>query len=424
MKVLIVDDAPSNLKLLRAVLEAEGVEVAEAADGVQALEVLDHGTIDAIISDILMPRMDGCRLCQEVRKSDRWWKTPFVFYTGTYTSASDEKLCHDLGGDKYLRKPASAKALLAALKEASQIARNRPRNGPGLPSESDVLKEYSAQLVAKLEEKNEELARRTEELELARADLEKTNRELESRVQQRTAELKLSNQELESFSYSVSHDLRAPLRHIVSYIDLLAENCAGQLSDVNRQHFEAIRISAGRMTGMINALLELASVTRAKIRRRPVQLSALANEVCAELRESAPDRPVKMEITPDLKAYGDERLLRIVLVNLLGNAWKYSRKRTDARIEFGKITGLSEDTFYVRDNGAGFDMAYADKLFGAFQRLHSESEFEGLGIGLATVKRIIQRHDGKIRAESIPHQGSTFYFTLGEGAPHRALAAA
>jgi hypothetical protein len=424
MKVLIVDDAPSNLRLLRAVLEGENFEVVEAPDGLHALDVLEHEAVDAIISDILMPRMDGYRLCQELRKSERWWGMPFLFYTASYTAPSDEKLCYDLGGDKYLRKPAPVKALLAALSEATQAARNRPRARAGLPSEADVLKEYSAQLVAKLEQKNEELAKRTEQLEQAQAELEKTNQELESRVQQRTAELKVSNQELESFSYSVSHDLRAPLRHIAGYIDILFESCSSQLGETNLHYLDTIRGSAGRMSGMIDALLDLARITRVKINRRPVELSALAGEVCAELQESSPDRVVKLEIAPDLKANGDERLLRIVLVNLLGNAWKYSRNRADARIEFGRMAGVGEDTFYVRDNGAGFDMAYADKLFGAFQRLHSDSEFEGIGIGLATVKRIIRRHNGKIRAESINHQGATFYFTLGDGEQDRSLAAA
>jgi len=424
MKVLIVDDIPANLRLLRAVLEGENFEVVEAPDGVQALAVLEGEAVDAIISDILMPRMDGYRLCQEVRKSERWRELPFIFYTASYTSQSDEKLCYDLGGDKYLRKPSPAEAILAALSEAMHAAGKRPPNRAGLRSEADDMKAYSARLVSKLEEKNHELASQTAQLEQARTDLVQANRDLESRVEQRTAELNVANQELESFSYSVSHDLRAPLRHIRGYIDILLRSCASQLSATNLKHLDTVHAAAGKMGGMIDALLDLARVTRTEIHRRPVKLSALAGEVCAELQHSAPGRVVKLEIAPNLKASGDEPLLRIVLVNLLGNAWKYSRKRADARIEFGKVAGEPSDTYFVRDNGAGFDMAYAGKLFGPFQRLHAGQDFEGIGIGLATVQRIIHRHNGKIRAESIGHEGATFYFTLGEGNPREAPAGA
>ena len=407
MKILIVDDMPESLRLLRTVLERENFETVEASDGAQALAVLEREAVDAIISDILMPRMDGYRLCQEVRKSKRWREMPFIFYTATYTSPGDEQLCYDLGGDKYLRKPVAKAALLAALREATDADRRRPRNRAALPSEACVMQEYSERLVCKLEKK-------IQELEQARAALQQANLELESRVQQRTAELNAANQELESFSYSVSHDLRAPLRHIDGYIEILLRDCGGQLNKTHLKHLQAVRAAARTMSELIDALLELSRVTRAEMDRRPVDLSALAAEVFAELQQGDPNRVVKLEITPGLTASGDKGLLRIVLANLLGNAWKYSRKRPEARIEFGKIPGEAEETYFVRDNGAGFDMAYAGKLFGAFQRLHGFDEFEGIGLGLATVQRIIHRHHGKIRAESVKQQGATFYFTLGE----------
>ncbi len=418
MKILIVDDIPVNLKLLRAVLEAADFEVVEAPDGAEALAVLEREEVDAIISDILMPRMDGYRLCQEVRKSKRWREMPFIFHTASYTSPGDEQLGLDVGGDKYLRKPASAKAILAAVRELTDAATRRRPHRAGLLSEADIMKEYSERLVCKLEKKNEVLARRTEQLEKAQAELVEANREMESRVQQRTAELKMANQELESFSYSVSHDLRAPLRHIDGFIALLLQNCAGQLSEAKLKHLQTVRGAARTMGELIDALLELSNVTRAEIRRRSVDLSALATEVLAELQQIEPKRVVKLKIAPDIYADGDPRLLRVVLANLLGNAWKYSRKQPESRIEFGKIAGEPVATYFVRDNGAGFDMAYAGKLFGAFQRLHHNDEFEGIGIGLATVHRIIRRHNGTIRAESIGHQGATFYFTLGGGGPN------
>jgi PAS domain S-box-containing protein len=246
----------------------------------------------------------------------------------------------------------------------------------------------------------------------AQEKIHQLNSELEKRVQERTAELNVANEGLESFSYSISHDLRAPLRHIGAYIDILLRNSVGQLDETNLKHLHTVHAAALTMGELINALLELSKVTRAEIHRRPVDLSALAASVLVELQQGDLNRVVKLEISPNLNANGDQRLLRIVLVNLLGNAWKYSRKRPDARIEFGKIASEAAETYFVRDNGAGFDMTYAGKLFGAFQRLHSDDEFEGIGIGLATVQRIIRRHNGKIWAESIDHQGATFYFTL------------
>jgi hypothetical protein len=408
MKILIVDDMPENLRLWRTMLRGENFEMVEAPDGAEALAVLEREDVDVILSDILMPRMDGYRLCQEVRKSERWREIPFIFCTATYTSPGDEQLCHDVGGDKYLRKPVTKAALLAALSEAADAARRRPRDPAALPSEACVMKEYSERLVCKLEKKNQEL-------EQARADLEQANRELESRVQQRTAELNAANQELETFSSSVSHDLRAPLRHIDGYVDILLRDCGGRLDETSLGHLESVRAATRTMGELIDALLELSRVTRAEIDRRPADLSALAAEVFAELQQSDPHRVVKLEITPGLTASGDGRMLRILLVNLLGNAWKFTRKRPDARIEFGRIRGAAAGVFFVRDNGAGFDMAYAGRLFGAFQRLHGLHEFEGIGLGLATAQRIILRHNGEIRAEGVEGQGATFYFTLGEG---------
>jgi signal transduction histidine kinase len=414
MKVLIVDDELINLKLLRAVLEGDNIEVVEAQDGTEALNMLGHHPVDAIISDILMPRMDGYRLCQEVRKSERWRNLPFIFYSATYTSENDEKLCYDLGGDRYLRKPSPAPLLLATLTE---LTATEERRWPirTLLSEPEVTKEYSERLVCKLEQKNQELALRTEQLEKAQAELEQANRDLDRRVQQRTAELELANQELESFSYTVSHDLRSPLNHITGYIDLVLRGSAGQLDEANLKNLETVRTAARRMADLISALLDLSRLARAEVHFRTVDLSALATEVIGELQFSEPKRTVEVDIAPGLKGDGDPRLLRIVLTNLLGNAWKYSRKQPDARIQMGRIVRAEGDVFFVRDNGAGFDMAYVNRLFQPFQRLHGVYEFEGNGIGLATVRRILTRHNGKIWAESFDRKGATFYFTLNGG---------
>lgn len=421
MKVLIVDDTRTNLKVLRAMLERENFEVAEASDGMEALNVLERAAIDAIISDILMPRMDGYRLCYEIRKNEKFRLLPFIFYTATYTSPSDESLCYNLGADKYLQKPASAKAILTALKEAASLDKRSLSDRVPVLSESGVMREYSDRLVAKLETKNLELeqtnrdlALRTKQLERASAELQRANSELDLRVRHRTMELEASNMEFEAFAYSVSHDLRAPLRHIEGFAKLVLRNGAGQLDQTNHKHLNAICNSTQKMAELIDGLLELSKASRAKVYRRPIDFSALACEVIEELRESQPDRVVCVDIASGLSTQGDKRLLYAALLNLLGNAWKFTSKRSEARIEFGRNHNEIDSPYFIRDNGAGFDMEYAGKLFCAFQRLHRMDEFEGSGIGLATVKRIIQKHGGKIWAEGVPNEGATFYFTLEE----------
>jgi signal transduction histidine kinase len=243
--------------------------------------------------------------------------------------------------------------------------------------------------------------------------LAESNRDLDRRVAERTAELQVANQQLEAFSYSVSHDLRSPLMAITGFGELLAEQFGEALGARGREHLSRIHASARRMVDLIDGLLVLGRVTKADLVRSPVDLSALASEVAAEIRENEPGRSAEWIIHPGLHASGDRVLLRAVLANLLGNAWKFTSKKASPCIEVGKTQDEgSEVMFFVRDNGAGFAMEYADKLFSAFQRLHAQREFPGTGIGLATVQRIITKHGGRIWAESRPNEGATFFFTL------------
>ena len=235
------------------------------------------------------------------------------------------------------------------------------------------------------------------------------NAELERRVALRTRQLELANKELESFSYSVSHDLRAPLRAIDGFSQALIEDYGAAFDERGRTYIDRVRNAAQRMADLIDALLRLAKVARAPMTLRDVDLSEIAQSIVEELREEEPQRTVTCEIAPSLHATGEPNLLAVLLQNLLGNAWKFTRHAEAARIEFGRTP---EGEFFVRDNGAGFDMAYGNKLFGAFQRLHSTDEYEGTGIGLATVARIVHRHSGTIRAEGAVGRGATFYFTL------------
>ena len=239
-------------------------------------------------------------------------------------------------------------------------------------------------------------------------------RDLNQRLEEQVAELAAVNNELEAFSYSVSHDLRAPLRGIDAFSQALIEDYAERLDDDGRDHLARIRRAAQRMGLLIDDLLELARITRAELNVSDVDLGALAREIAQELQNEAPQRWAEFIIPAAASsARGDPRLLRVALENLLNNAWKFTGARSPARIEFGATQGANgESAYFVRDNGAGFDMAYAGKLFGAFQRLHKTSEFPGTGIGLATVQRVIHKHGGRIWAESKVGEGAAFYFTL------------
>jgi signal transduction histidine kinase len=243
--------------------------------------------------------------------------------------------------------------------------------------------------------------------------LAELNRDLERRVEERTAELQAANRHLEAFSYSVSHDLRGPLQTIMSFSEIIDYSFGAVLGEEGRGHLDGIRTSVVNMRDLIEGLLALGRVLKADLKRSPVDLSSLAEDVIKEIRRPQPERQVEVVIPKGLSAVGDSTLLRAVLTNLLSNAWKFTSKQTPARIEMGKVPGQSGKTiFFVKDNGAGFEMKQARNLFRPFQRLHEQAEFPGTGVGLATVQRIIARHGGEIWAESEPGHGATFFFSL------------
>ncbi len=246
----------------------------------------------------------------------------------------------------------------------------------------------------------------------AEEEIRNLNKELEQRVKERTMQLEAVNKELEAFAYSVSHDFRAPLRALDGFSKSLQTNYSDQLDDQGQHYLKRIHNASIYMSNLIDDLLELSRVTRTEIRQQEADISHLSGEIIKALQEAEPERRVEVEIAPGLTARGDTALLRAVMENLLGNAWNFSSKEPEAKIEVGLTRINEEAVFFVRDNGTGFDMAYADKLFGAFQRLHGKEEFPGTGIGLATVQRIINRHGGRIWAESELGKGAIFYFTL------------
>lgn len=235
---------------------------------------------------------------------------------------------------------------------------------------------------------------------------------LEKKVEARTAELEMANRELEAFSYSVSHDLKAPLRKIDGFSRALEEDYAHRLDEDALDYLSRLRSNSRKMSQLITSLMQLSRVTRMEIEPQTFNVSELAKQIATSLQESEPERTIHWQINPDMPAKGDPKLIEILLDNLIGNAWKYSRNQTSAHIEIGTIESPQGPTYYIRDNGCGFDMDYAERLFKPFSRLHSTDQFEGTGIGLATSKRIVERHHGRIWAESSEHGGSTFFFTL------------
>ena len=237
---------------------------------------------------------------------------------------------------------------------------------------------------------------------------------LEQKVHERTQQLEVAIQELEAFSYSVSHDLRAPLRSIDGFSQILLEEHSAQLDAQGRDYLRRVRLASQHMEQLINDMFKLSRVTRAEINIDKVNLTQIARSVINGLQESKPQRHVDIRIADDLEDNADSRLMHIMLENLLGNAWKFTEKQTTAIIEFGFTKEGKKKIYFVRDNGAGFDMTYMDKLFTPFQRLHTAEEYPGTGIGLATVRRIIHRHEGNIWAEGQVGKGATFYFTLHE----------
>jgi signal transduction histidine kinase len=359
-RILFADDN-AELRAYVSGLLAPHYAVEVVVNGRQALARARESRPDLVLSDVMMPELDGFGLLRELRADASTREIPVILLSARAgEEAAIEGL--DASADDYLAKPFSARELLARVRTHVELARGR--------------REW------------------TRELERANAELGRTNKELEA------------------FSYSVSHDLRAPLRAIDGFSKMLLDRLGAQLDEEGRHYLDRVRAGTTRMGALIDDLLELSRITRATLRDEPVDLSAMARAIVEELRRREPARAVTVEIAPGLTVRGDRRLLNVALENLLGNAWKFTGKRADAHLWFGR----EGDAFFVRDDGAGFDMAYADKLFAPFQRLHRASEFEGTGIGLATVQRVVARHGGRIWAQGAEGEGATFSFTIGETA--------
>jgi signal transduction histidine kinase len=362
-RVLIVDDNADLRDYIRSLL-APVYDVSTANDGLKGLAAARADLPDIIVSDVMMPGLSGIELVRELRADPGTASIPVILLSAR---AGQESAIEglDAGSDDYLIKPFSAAELLARVRTHVQLGLKR--------------REWAGQLES-------------------------------------------ANRELEAFTHSVAHDLRAPLRGINGMAEILRESKLQQLDAEGQKYLHFIHESGNRMSQLIEDLLKLSRTTRGELTRQPLDLSGLVQEVAQQLRDANPDRHVELVVADGIHVTADPRLLRVALENLLGNAWKFTSKRPNARIEFGAEKQQGVPVYFIRDNGAGFDMAYADKLFGVFQRLHSHTEFEGSGVGLATVQRILNRHAGRIWAKSAINQGATFFFTLAPSATSNGFA--
>ncbi len=525
MKILIVEDSDDSRVLLEDQLHVHGYTVESAVNGTEALEKARKSTPDLIISDILMPEMDGFELCRQVKRDPKLRALPFIFYTATYTGPVDKHFALSLGASRFIIKPEDTTKFINTIEDVLSKHQNHELEIPDKPYMTDKALEHmhSEALTKKLDKKVHELDTQKEylqiitdampvlisdidneyryryvnkayedwystsrtqiigkhvrdiigkeafelvhwdmsralngesvtyegylsthdkqeryilskyiphdgkksgfsgffelvnditELKQAEQELQLHRNHLEELVANRTAELKASNKELEAFCYSVSHDLRSPLRSVSGFCQLLIEDYEKLLDPTALDYLTRMRSSVHRMDTLIDDLLSLSRVMRSELKQETINLSAIAKSVAEELEQNYPGRKIDYHIEQNLAAKGDASLLRVVLENLLDNAWKFTEHTPVAKIEFNSFVKDNKRVFYISDNGAGFSMSYIDKLFGAFQRLHETNDFPGTGIGLASVKRIIQRHGGEIWAQGEINKGATFYFTI------------
>jgi signal transduction histidine kinase len=367
--ILLVDDDPTKRFALTAILAPLGQNVVEAASGPDALRQLLKQDFAMILLDVRMPGMDGFEAAQLIRQRPRSELTPIIFVTALDRAETDMGRGYDLGAVDFVFAPVVPAILRAKV--------------------SVFVELYKAQ-----------------------QELRRYRTQLERLVQERTTALTAINRELEAFSYSVSHDLRAPLLSFDGLNQSLLKDYGDSLDPRAKDYLQRMRRASERMTSVFDGLQTLFRLTSGEIHRETTDISAMAAEIVEEMRAADPNRKVDVSVGEGLTAFGDPRLLRILMTNLISNAWKFTSKEPAPRVEIGAEIVDGDTRLFVRDNGVGFDMIYAHKLFGAFQRLHSQSDFPGVGIGLATVRRIVNRHGGRAWAEGAVGEGATFYFVL------------
>lgn len=366
-KILLVDDRPENLVALERLLKEMPVELHSAHSGNEALKLTLHHDFALALLDIQMPEMDGYELAEFLRSEEKTARMPFIFVSAIYTDQIHVFKGYEKGAFSFITKPFEPVVLTSKV-------------------EFFVEKYQQEQMLVH------------------------AHKLLEQRVKQ----LQVANEEMESFSYSVSHDLRAPLRAIDGYSQFMLKKYTDGLDDTGQRYLNTIADNAKKMGQLIDDILAFSRLGRQELSRSTFSLGEVAQEVAKTVMEQEGYTNVKVDIQELPEVEGDHNLIRQVMINLISNGMKYSSKEEKPQVTVGQTNKDGKRIFYVKDNGAGFDMKYYDKLFGVFQRLHHSDEFQGNGVGLALVKRIVNRHQGTIWAESAPQQGATFYFTLNE----------
>lgn len=369
VNILIVDDDATKRFALRTILAPLDENIVEASSGADALRQLLRNEFAVVLLDVRMPIMDGFETAQLIRQRPRSELTPLIFVTALDQAETDMGRGYNLGAVDFVFAPVVPAIMRAKVTVFVELYR-------------------------------------------AQQELRRYRTQLETLVEERTIALTAINRELEAFSYSVSHDLRAPLVAFDGMSKALLEKYTGQLDANASQTLEKMREASARMTSVFDGLQMLFRLTSGEIRREELDITEVATRIVADIREGDPESPTEVEIMPGVTASGDRRLVQILLGNLINNAWKFSRTKASPKITVGREMIDGESRIFVRDNGVGFDMIDSHRLFGAFQRLHSQDEFPGAGIGLATARRIVNRHGGRIWAEGAVGEGATVYFVL------------
>jgi two-component system, sensor histidine kinase and response regulator len=405
--ILIAEDSPTQAERLRMLLERRGYEVIVAADGRAALELARKHHPTLVISDVVMPEMDGYMLSHGIKADPALRHTPVMLVT-SLSDPHDVIRGIEVGADNFVVKPFEETYLtnqvrfLLVNRAMNEAADQAPALTIHFKGESHRITATREQILNLLLSTYEAAVERNRELARSQSDLQAVNRQLESAMR-----------EIESFSHSVSHDLRAPLHKIHGFGQVLLEDHAASLDATGRHYLERMIAGAAKMEELIEAMLALSRVSQADLVAGPVDVTAIATRILDDLKEHDAARRCECEVEPGLAVWGDARLFEAALTNLLSTAWKFTGGREPSRIAVGSVGGDAlMDTLFVRDNGAGFDAAGAKRLFSPFHRMHSDHEFPGTGIGLATVRRVIERHGGSVWAESAPGQGATFYIAV------------
>lgn len=376
--ILVIDDKRSNILALEQLLEKHGRTFLSATSGKEGLKLALNSPVDLIFLDVQMPEMDGFEVAQVLKSSKRTKDIPIIFASAEKKERNSVMQGFEEGAVDYLSKPLDPD-----------------------------LTRAKVTVLLKIQKQKKELLEKNHALEKAESQIKSLNGYLQKNLLQ----IQAVNKELEAFSYSVSHDLRAPLRSIIGYAQVLAEDNGDKLDDPGKKALLTIQQNATRMNNLIDDLLEFSKLGRKQLTKSLVDIEVLVAKVISDIGNSLQHR-AKIEITSLHSVWADHSLITQVWINLLSNAIKYSSKKDAPCIQVSSRANENEIVYFIRDNGSGFDMTYADKLFNVFQRLHKPTEFEGTGIGLALVQKIISRHDGRVWAEGKVNEGATFYFSL------------